>query len=192
MIRINLLPQEFRKGKKSATRIPYVPLVILAGVLFLLLTLFFYGDYLKARSAYKVVQKEWARLNPLMGQLKALENKVEIEMKGEKGFLEKNILNTEPMTRMLTWASEFLPPRGWLTELKSERDGEGCRLVLKGVVLPTRAQTGIEQIEEYLQRVKAQWPPETVSTLTTSRESSDKVEGTAFAANLEWGVTKKP
>jgi len=59
-------------------------------VLFLLLTLFFYGDYLNARSAYKIVQKEWARLSPLMGQLKALENKIEIEMRGEKDFLEIN------------------------------------------------------------------------------------------------------
>lgn len=192
MIKINLLPQDLRKGKRNATRIPYIPLVILAGVLFLLMTLFFYGDFLKARSAYKVVQKEWARLNPLMGQLKALENKIEIQMRGEKDFLEKNVLNAESMTQILVWASEFLPPKGWLTELKAEREGEGCRLTLKGVVLPSRAQTGIEQIEEYLRKMKAQLPPQTVFSLTTSKESSEKYEGTAFVANLEWGVPKKP
>lgn len=192
MITINLLPQELRKERKTSMRIPYIPLVILAGILFLLLTLFFYGDYLKARSAYKIVQTEWARLNPLMAQLKALENKIEIEMKGERDFLEKNVLNTDSMTRILSWASEFLPPRGWLTELKAEREGEGCRVILKGVVLPSRTQTSIEQIEEYLQKMKAQLPPEAVFALTTSRESSEKAEGTAFAANLEWGVSKKP
>lgn len=192
MIKINLLPQELRKEKKNATRIPYVPLVILVGVLFLLLTLFFYGDYLRARSAYKIVQKEWARLNPLMAQLKALENKIEIEMRGEKDFLEKNVLNTDSMTRILSWVGEFLPSRGWLTELAVEREGEGCRLVLKGVVLPSRAQTSIEQIEEYLQKMKAKLPPETVFALTTSRESSEKLGGTAFVAHLEWGIPKKP
>ncbi len=192
MIKINLLPQELRKGKATATRIPYIPFALLAGVLFLLMTFFFYGDYLRARSAYKNVQKEWVKLNPSMSQLKAMETKIEIEMKGEKDFLEKNVLNTESMTQMLFWVSEFLPPKGWLTELKAEREGEGCRLTLKGVVLASRTQTGIEQIEEYFQKLRTKLPPQTSVALTTSKESSEKIAGTAFAANLEWGVTQKP
>ncbi len=191
MITINLLPQELRKMKKSATSIPYIPLVILAGVLFLLMTFFFYGDYLRARSAHKIVQKEWVRLNPFLAQLKALETRVEVEMKGGKDFLEKNVLNTESMTRILFWVSEFLPPKGWLTELKAEREGEGCRLTLKGVVLASRTQTGIEQIEEYFQKLRTKLPSQTAIALTTSKEVKEKVEGTAFVANLEWGVTQK-
>ena len=191
MIKINLLPQELRKKKRTATHIPYIPLAILAAVLFSLLTLFFYGDYLMTRSAHKKVQKEWARLNPLMSQLKTMETRIEIEMRGEKDFLEKNVLNTESMTQMLFWASEFLPSKGWLTELKSEREGEGCRLILMGVVLPSRAKTGIEQIEEYMQKLKAKLPPQATLALMTSKETKGKTEGTVFAANWEWGV-KKP
>ena len=192
MIKINLLPQELRKKKKTATRIPYIPLAVLAGVLFLLMTFVFYGDYLRARSAYKKVQKEWAKVNPSMAQLKTLETKIEVEMKGEKAFLEKNVLNTESMTQMLSWVSEFLPPKGWLTELKVEREGQGCRLSLKGVVLASRTQTGIEQIEEYFQKLKTKLPAQTTVALTTSKEGKEKTEGTAFAARLEWGVTPKP
>lgn len=193
MIRINLLPQELRKRDANATRIPYVPLAILAGVLFLLLTFFFYGDYLKARSTYKSVQKEWAKVNPLMAELKALETRVDGEMKGEKDFLEKNILNTDSMTSILVWVSEFLPSRGWLTELRAQREGQGFRVALKGVVLPSRKQTSIEQIEEYFQNLKAKFPPQTTVSLTTTKDAQDKekTEGTAFAANLEWGVTRK-
>ena len=192
MIKINLLPQELRKRKSSSTRIPYMPLFILAGVLFLLLTFFFYGDYLRARSAYTSVKKEWESLNPSMAQLKALETKIEVEMKGERDFLEKNILNTESMTRILFCVSEYLPPKGWLTGLKAERDGEGCRLTLKGVVLPSRSQTGIEQIEEYIQKLKPKLSPHATVALTTSKEVKEKTEGTAFVANLEWGVIAKP
>jgi len=192
MIKINLLPQELRQKEKSATRIPYVPLALLAGVLFLLMTFFFYGDYLSARSAYKRVQKEWSQLNPSLAQLKAMETKTEVDMKGEKDFLEKNVLNTESMTRILFWVSEFLPSKGWLTELKAEREGEGCRLDLKGVVLASRAQTGIEQIEEYFQKLRTKLPPQTSVALTTSKEVKEKTGGTAFAASLEWGVTPKP
>ena len=192
MIKINLLPQELRKKKTNAMRIPYGPLVILAGVLFLLMTFFFYGDYLRARSAYKSVQKEWARLNPSMAQLKTLETQVEVEMKGEKDFLEKNVLNTESMTRILFWVSEFLPPKGWLTELKAEREGEGCRLTLKGVVLASRTQTGIEQIEEYFQKLRTKLPPQTSVAVATSKGANEKTEETIFVAQLEWGVTPKP
>ena len=192
MIKINLLPQELRIAKKSATRVPYIPFAILGTVLFLLLTLFFYGDYLRARSAYKEVHKEWLQVSPMMGQLKALEKKIEIEMKGEKEFLEKNILNTESMTRILSWTSEFLPSKGWLTELLVEREGEGCRLTLKGVVVPSRTQTGIEQIEAYLQALKRKLPPKTTLMLTTSKQAASKGEGTAFSAEFEWGVTSKP
>jgi len=192
MIKINLLPQELRKAKKSVNRIPYVPLAIMGGVLFLLLTLFFYSDYLHARSAYEDVHKEWLRLNPLMGQLKALEKKIEIEMKGEKEFLEKSVLNTESITQVLSWVSEFLPPKGWLTELLAERVGEGFRLTLKGVVLPSRTQTGIEQIEEYLQKLKKKFPAKATLMLTTFKQPASKGEGTAFSADFEWGLPSKP
>ncbi len=192
MIKINLLPAELRKRKKSTTRIPYIPLVILAGVLFLLMTFFFYGDYLKARSAYQSVQKEWTRLNPLMAQLKALETQVNVEMKGEKDFQEKNMLNTESMTRILVWVSEYLPPKGWLTEFKAVREEGGCRLTLKGVVLASRTQTGIEQIEGYFQKLRTKLPPQTSVALTTSKQINEKTAGTAFVADLEWGVTSKP
>jgi Tfp pilus assembly protein PilN len=156
----------------------------------MLLTLFFYGDYLRARSTYKNVQKEWARLNPLMSKLKAMEAQIEIEMRGEKEFLEKSVLNKDSMTQLLSWVSEYLPPKGWLTELKAERDGEGYRLILKGVVLPSRAQTGIEQIEAYMQQLKAKLPPKAKLSLTTSKESKEKSEGTAFVAEWDWGVKK--
>lgn len=195
MIKINLLPQELLKNKANATRIPYIPFALLAVVLFLLMTLFFYGDYLKARSTYGEVHREWVRLSPLMAQLKTLEKQVTVEMKGEKEFLEKNVLNTESMTQVLYWASYFLPPQGWLTELKADREGEGCRLVLRGVVLASHTQTGIEQIEEYFQKLKAKLPPETVLALTTSKETQGagkKVEGTSFAAQLEWRLPRKP
>lgn len=193
MIKVNLLPLELRKGDANAVRIPYIPLAILAGALFLLLTFFFYGDYLAARSAYKRIQKEWTKVNPMMAELKALETKAEVEIKGEKNFLEKNVLNTGPVTRILSWVSEFLPPRGWLTELRAQREGEGFRVTLRGVVLPFRTQTGIEQIEEYLQKLKTKLPPQTSVMLTTSKDAKDAggAEGTVFVANLEWGVTRK-
>lgn len=193
MITINLLPQELRKSTHNTPKVPYVSLIALVGVLFLLMTTFFYADYLKALTAYKRVQKEWDRINPILGQLKAQETKIEVEMKGEAEFLEKNILNKGFVTQILTWTSEYLPPKAWLTELMIEREGEGFRFTLKGAVFPTKAQTGIEQVEEYLQKIKTQLPSETVISFTTAKATSAaKIEETTFNANLEWGMPKKP
>lgn len=191
MIKINLLPIELRKSNKKAVSLPYLPLVILAGVLFMLLTLFFYVDYLNARGAYAKVRKEWVRLSPLMAQLKSMEQKVDVEMKGEKDFLEANVLNTQPIARILMWVSEFLPLRCWLTNLEIERQGEGCRLGLEGVVFPANNRTGIEHIEIFLNEIKKQLPAATL-TFTTSKASTKDSEGTTFAANFEWGAVKKP
>ena len=65
-------------------------------------------------------------------------------------------------------------------------------MVLQGVVLASRTQTGIEQIEEYVQNLKAKLSPKTTVELTTSKEGKAKTEGTAFDAKLVWGVTSKP
>ncbi len=191
MIKINLLPIELRKANKKSAPLPYLPLVILAGVLFLLLTLFFYVDYLNARGAYAKVHKEWVRLSPLMAQLKSMEAKVDVELKGEKDFLEANVFNTQPVTRILMWISEFLPQRCWLTDLEYERQGEGCRLALGGVIFPANNRTGIEDIEVFLNEIKKRIPTATL-TLTTSKSSTKEGEGTSFSGNFEWGMVKKP
>ncbi|HNX68759.1 MAG TPA: hypothetical protein PLL75_07305 [Candidatus Omnitrophota bacterium] len=190
MIRINLLPAEFRKTKGSASPVPYLSLAILAGGLFLLLTLFFYADYLKVKSSYAIVYTEWVRVSPEMAQLKKMETKVEAEMKAEKEFLEKNILNTDSMTGVMMEVSEHLPQQGWLTELKLERVPQGVAMNLKGKVLPSRALTGIEQIEQFLQQVKSRMP-QAVPTLTTAKGDAKAEGATSFEADFKWGAAKK-
>lgn len=190
MIKINLLPLPLRRVKSKTPPVPYKPLGILAGVLFLLLTLFFYFDYLRARSTYATVSKEWKRLSPLMGQLKTLENKIEVEMRGEKEFLEKQVLNTQPITSFMIWASEFLPDKAWLTKFVATREGEGVRLTIQGVVFPSRTQTGIEQIETYLQKLKEKLPAQAELQLVTSKDAKQE-EGITFSSHFEWGVSKK-
>lgn len=189
MITINLLPEEYKSKKRATTLKPYLPLAFLLGIIFLLLTLFFYVDYLKTLKAYGLVRKEWEQLSPQMKQLKALESRVEIEMQAEKDFLEKNVLNTESTARILQWVSEYLPPRGWLTELKFEREGEGGRLLLQGAVFSMGSQTAIEQIEVYMRNLKEKLPSGEF-TLTTAKQDDKKSEGMAFTATFDWGVKK--
>ncbi|MBU9888707.1 MAG: hypothetical protein KTQ49_02410 [Candidatus Omnitrophica bacterium] len=191
MIQVNLLPPEFRKANKKITPIPYLPLVVLGGGLFTLLTLFFYIDFLAASYTHGTVKKEWLRLNPLMAQLKTLEKRVDGELRVEKDFLDAHVFNTLPVTQLMMWVSESLPLRGWLTHFEFERQGEGCHLGLEGVVFPANNQTGIEQIEIFLHAVKKRLPAATLN-LTTSKANVSEGDGTAFVANFDWGTVKKP
>jgi Tfp pilus assembly protein PilN len=187
MITINLLPPEYRRAKKSTSVVPYLPLAVLFMILFFILTLFFYADYLKVRKAYKAVHKEWLQLRPQMQELKALESKVEVELRGEKEFYEKYILNTDSMTRIMQLASEYLPPRMWLTELKVGRNKDGGRIVLQGVSLPYSRGSAIEQIEEYTKKIKEALPKSELSLTTAKQEERKSSEGTTFTATYEWG-----
>lgn len=191
MITINLLPAEYRTAKRRGTTArPYIPIAILVAALLLLLTLFFYADFLKVKSSYERVRKEWIRFAPQMKHLKDLEQKVDVEMKGEKEFLESSILNSDPFTRVLQLVSERLPKGAWLTELKIERLKEGGNSVLlQGAVVPVGAKTGIEQIEEFVRTIKERFPKTTVA-LTTSKMSDKQVAGTAFTATITWGGKK--
>jgi len=188
MITINLLPQEFRRTRKPTMAKPYLPLAILAGSLFMLLTLFFYADYLKAKGAYDSVYSEWMQFSPQMQQLKTLEQKVEVEMRGEKEFLERHVFNTDAMTRILQLVNDHLPQRGWLTELTLERAKTGGgNLVLQGVVLQTSARTGIEQIEGFLQELKSEYPEMDI-LLTTAKVKEKNAVGTSFSAMMTWSA----
>jgi len=192
MIKINLLPIQLRKPKTKVTMMPYMAIVVLAAVLLLLLTLFFFVDYLKVKKSYELVYREWQQVSPQMARLKTMENRVEVEMRGEKEFLEKNVLNTESMTRILMWISEYLPPHGWLTEIKIIREKEGTRLTVQGVVMSSSARTGVEEIEEFLYQLKQKLPQPELTLMTSKQAGKDgAVAGTSFIAQLDWGETKK-
>lgn len=188
MITINLLPPEYKRKKRTAGPVPYIPLVILFGVLFFLLTLFFFADYLKTKSAYDRIWKEWEQISPQMQQLKSLERKVDVEMRGEKEFLEKYVLNTDSMTRILECLSENLPPSAWLTEVRLERVKGGGKLALQGVVLPMLKKTGIEQIEDYMKKLKENLPKGNYTLTTAKQDSKGSGEGIAFSALFDWGA----
>ena len=190
MITINLLPLEHRSKKNAVNVMPYVPLAVLFGILFLLLAGFFFADYLKVKTAYDRISNEWGRVSPQMKELKALENKVEVEMRTEKEFLEKYVLNTQSMALVLQQISEYLPPKAWLTEVKLERMGDGGRLNLQGIVLPMHERTAIEQIEDYMKKLKENLPKGSYTLTTAKQDTEGLKEGTFFSAVFDWGTGK--
>ena len=188
MIRINLLPQELRIKKKAPSRpIPYKTLAIGIGAIFFILTIFFYADYWKQKIQLQQLEKAWKTAGPQLTELKALEAKIEGELKNEKVFLDTRLLAELPMTWVMSWINEFLPDRAWLTELNLDREGTYQVLILQGVALPSRERTSIEQIESFLYQFQQKLPHSRLA-LTTSKQTKDGQELMTFSARFEWGV----
>jgi hypothetical protein len=187
MITINLLPEEFRINEKVKTKYPIKQIGIGIGAVFTLLTVAFYIDFLIANVTLKKLKKESADILPQSQQLKQLEDEVEKTLKPENIFLNRFVTADKPLTSLLSWSSEELVSSAWLTEFKLTREGEGGKLFVKGLTLPTKEKSSIEQIESYVHQLKSKMPDSNLS-LTTSRQRVKETEVTEFIANYDWNL----
>lgn len=189
MITINLLPQEFRVKEKVSIQLPWLKGAILAGGLVGVLTLWFYADFWMSKAKFAQTDKEWQFMQPQSQRLLQLEQEVNTKLKPENVFLNSFVTADKPLTLMMSWVNEFLPPTTWITELKMERLGEGGSLYIKGMTLPSKEKSSIEFIEIYLHQLKEKMPDADLS-LTTSRKKMKEVEVTQFIATFEWGLNQ--
>jgi Tfp pilus assembly protein PilN len=187
MIKINLLPAEFRTVQKTTQNVPVVKIAIGAGCAFAALTVFFYFDYLLSLNKLRGVRKEWQVIQPRSAELKGLEEEVEGRLKPEKVFLERFVTTERALAAFMTWVSEYLPETSWLTELKMERKGQGGDLFIKGLAIGSKEKSSIEEIESYLHQLKEKIPDSNLS-LTTTRQKIENTELTQFTANFNWGA----
>ncbi len=188
MIKVNLLPEEFRIVHKSPNQFPVMRVSILVGIFFMILTVFFYFDYLHASKELKTLTATWTTLQPQSAQLKALETEVESTLKPERDFLLRHVMTAKPLTFGMSWVNELLPESGWLTELRMEQ-GQGTQsLFIKGLVLPSKERSSIELIEVFLHQLKERIPEAELS-LTTTRQKIEGAEVTQFTANFDWKVS---
>jgi Tfp pilus assembly protein PilN len=188
MITINLLPEEFKVKEKKQLNIPALKIFIVAGAIFGIVTLFFYVDFWQAKFALSRLNKEWLVVEPQSQRLKQLQQDVENNLTPENVFLKRFVTSDRPLTFILGWVNDNLPPTGWLTQLQMDRAGESGKLLVKGLTLPSKEKSSIEHIEIFLNALKQKMPDATLS-LTTSRQKIKDVEVTQFTATFEWGMT---
>lgn len=189
MIEINLLPEEFRIKENASAKvdIPALKLAIGAGVLLVLLTAYFYVDFLLSAGKLKKLEARWREVQPQALVLNRLQSEVEGVLKTERDFLKLFVTNERPLTHTLTWLSEFLPETAWLTEVKMQHNAEASNLVVKGLCLPTKEKSSIEHIEDYLHQLKQRMQDAKLS-LTTTRQIKDEIEVTQFVAVFDWST----
>lgn len=190
MLTVNLLPEELRVIKKKTSRPPYLIYGMLGVVVFLLITVSFYFDYLAAGSELKQVESTWRTLEPQSKKLKNLEFEVEKLFRPEKEFLAHHAVSGRPLSQLLMLLSAQLPETSWLTEIQMlQKDGKQ-NLMVKGIVLPGKNTTGIEAVEIYVNQLQKEIADAKLS-LTTTRQKISELEVTQFIANFDWMIEKK-
>lgn len=186
MILINLLPKEFSPVKAGLPSLAIRRIGASIAVVFSVLTLLFYFQYLYQLKIYAELRERWSPLEQTVRQVAQVKAELEGGVKNEKGFIEKHVVPNLKFTALLNAINELLPESTWLVELQVERAVKGNTLVLKGVALPSRRETSIQEIEKYLRALRDRLPPGTNLLLTTSRQQKEKLELTQFTAVFKW------
>lgn len=186
MILINLLPKELNSVKPGLPPLAVRRVGTGITVVFSVLTLFFYFQYLHQLKIHAEFRRHWASLEHTVRQVAQVKAELEGGVKTEKDFIEKYVVPQLKFTTLFSSAGEHLPESAWLVELQLERAEKGNVLVLKGVALPSRKETSIQEIEKYLKTLRDELPPGTNLLLTTSRQQKEKLELTQFTAVFKW------
>lgn len=186
MILINLLPKEFDPVRPGLPPLAVRRVGAGVTVVFSALTLIFYFQYLYQLKIHAELRGRWASLEQTVRQVVQVRTELEGGVKNEKGFIEKYVVPNLKSTALLSVISELLPESAWLVELQLERAVKGNTLVLKGVALPSRRETSIQEIEKYLRGLRDKLPPGTDLLLTTSRQQKEKLDLMQFTAVFKW------
>lgn len=187
MILINLLPSEFKAQtqKKPALTLDSKAAKI-GGAFLVALTLFFYVKYLMGVGEVKKLRGQWTAIQQEALHADQISVELESGVKSERLFLDQYVVSPFLVTTALNAVSRSLPASIWLVELKMSREARGSSLLVKGVSLPSREKSSVEEVEKYLRDLKAALPANTELVLTTSRQQKEKRELTLFSAIFNW------
>lgn len=187
MIKLNLLPQEFRKTKAivlTAAQKRRIGLGVSA--IFLGVTVILYMQYHRGLREVKELQARWNSIQQDVQRVTGLQVQVEEGSKKEKALLERYVTSPFPVTAILNGINQHLPDSVWVIELKVDRSGQENRFLVKGFSLASARSSSIQDIEKYLRDLKRGFPPSTELVLTTNRQIRENKELTLFTAVFRW------
>lgn len=185
MILINLLPPELKNRQYKI--IPSIsPLVIPLVFLVVCLTFWSYIVYQSGRQEVKILESRWESMTNDLRRVAQLKQDIEEKYKIERALLEKSVAPAFPNTAFLTETSALLPMTIWFLELKISRMEADNSFLLKGLSLPGKQNSSIQEVENYLRDLKEKLPEKAELSLTTTRQRSEGAELTLFTAIYTW------
>ncbi|PIQ87244.1 MAG: hypothetical protein COV74_01610 [Candidatus Omnitrophica bacterium CG11_big_fil_rev_8_21_14_0_20_45_26] len=197
MIKVNLLPIEFRQVEVKQSRVK--PQTALLAIFFLLLAVALIQLF-----SYVTVQQKVHRFESEMEVLKApsaksdsLTTAIKSKLEPEIAFFRRHVLANVLVAEILNSASDLLPEGMWLSDIRLNRGGEAVVLEMTGYAKLTTKQIAVAQIQEYVNKLKAQLETmlnegvsdnrmqEVKITLSTNLREVSSSEVMQFAVNFQ-------
>jgi len=206
MIVINLLPQELRFKEVKHLHIPYQKIVF--GIFFFVLVLSIYNliVYVRVRSEYVALQKQWNQMAEKSAQADALESELGSSITAEVDFYDSLVDPLLTTSRILNSISDLMPKSVWLTGINFSRKKKDLDLAISGLSQSVGSTSKLIDIQNFANALKvemekflgpvSQANPTVKSRLkvavtTSSQKTSENVDTTQFTASFKTEGTEK-
>ena len=197
MITINLLPEELRFKEIKHPNVPYKKIAVV--VFFLVLSLSIYNliVYVRVRSEYANLQKQWNQLADKSAQADALEKELGSSIIAEVDFYDGFVEPPLSTARILNSISDLIPKSVWLNEINFSRKKKDLNLKVVGLSQSTAGSSKLIEIQNFANLLKVEMDKFLSSdsinlapenrlkvAVTTSSKTSGNLDLTQFTANF--------
>jgi len=198
MITINLLPEELRLKEAKQIHIPYQKIAFGVFLIVFVITVYNLIVYLRVRSEYGALQKQWNQMAKKSSQADALESELGSSIIAEVDFYDSWVDPPLATARILNLISDFIPKSVWLTEISFNRNKKDLDLVIIGLSQSGGGTSKLIDIQNFTNTLKSEMEKFTaksrlkVAITTSSKKTSENTDLTQFTANFATeGVGKK-
>ena len=198
MITINLLPEELRLKEAKQIHIPYQKIAFGVFLIVFVITVYNLIVYLRVRSEYGALQKQWNQMAKKSSQADALESELGSSIIAEVDFYDSWVDPPLATARILNLISDFIPKSVWLTEISFNRNKKNLDLVIIGLSQSGGGTSKLIDIQNFTNTLKSEMEKFTaksrlkVAITTSSKKTSENTDLTQFTANFATeGVGKK-
>jgi Tfp pilus assembly protein PilN len=154
MIKINLLPEEYRLVETRKRSFSPQKILFSAFFFVLVASLYQFFVYANIRQRIHQLDLETAQLSEPSKEVEQLDQAINTKLVPEKSFLNQYVVPNFLVAEVLNVLSDALPESVWLSELNIRRDDGGIRLDVTGYSRITSKQIAVAQIQEYMNSVK--------------------------------------
>lgn len=155
MIKINLLPAEYRIVEVQQKKISPQFILLSIFFIFLLASLYHFFLYASIRGKAHHLDGKLSELSAPSKQADELNQTINAKLLPEKKFFAQNILASCLISEILNELSNLLPDSVWFSEFRFQRDKESILINLTGFSRITSKQIAVAQIQEYVNSVKS-------------------------------------
>lgn len=203
MIKINLLPTEFRLVEVKKSRFSPQSILILALIGFSVITLFQFFGYANVRGKLHGLKSEMAQVAQPSKEADELMQTISMKLEPQKNFLNQHVISNFFLAEIMNSLSDVLPDSIWFSDMTMKRNRDDFRLDLSGYSQITSKQIAVAQIQEYVNSIKSKLegiinaalsekqskekPREVKVILTTNMREVSGVEAMQFAVSFQAG-----